>query len=63
MILMGSRINPAILQVINVAAILATILFNSIVNVLPLNGVTTGRFQTLIQTFSLPQATFSQYGE
>ncbi|MBO3841761.1 MAG: hypothetical protein FGF48_05030 [Candidatus Brockarchaeota archaeon] len=39
---MSSRINPAILQMINVVAIVATILFNSLVNILPLNRVTTG---------------------
>ncbi|MEM2930206.1 MAG: hypothetical protein QW797_05045 [Thermoproteota archaeon] len=51
---MGSRINPAILQMINVAAILATIVFNSIVNILPLNGVTTGAVSDYYPNFFTP---------
>jgi len=40
-IIMDSKINPAVLQMVNAAAIVVTILFNSLVNILPLNGVTT----------------------
>jgi hypothetical protein len=39
---MDSKVNPTILQTVNVVAIVVTILFNSLVNIIPLNGVTTG---------------------
>jgi len=40
-IIMDSKVNPAVLQMVNAAAIVVTILSNSLVNILPLNGVTT----------------------
>ncbi|MHA1903802.1 MAG: hypothetical protein ACXADL_08970 [Candidatus Thorarchaeota archaeon] len=39
---MSNRVNPLIYQVINVIAVLAALIFNSLVNILPLNGVTSG---------------------
>lgn len=63
MILMDSRINPAILQMINVVAILATIVFNSIVNILPLNGVTTGEVSdSYPNLFTPPGYVFAIWG-
>ncbi|MCX8183792.1 MAG: hypothetical protein N3F08_05180 [Crenarchaeota archaeon] len=60
---MGSRINPAILQMLNVAAIVATILFNSIVNILPLNGVTTGEVSdSYPNLFTPPGYVFAIWG-
>ncbi|MEM2100588.1 MAG: tryptophan-rich sensory protein [Thermoproteota archaeon] len=39
---MGSRVSPVVLQIVNVVAVIATIAFNALVNILPLNGVNTG---------------------
>jgi benzodiazapine receptor len=39
---MSSRINPLSFQLANVVAILGSVIFNALVNILPLNGVTTG---------------------
>jgi len=39
---MSSKINPLSFQVANVVAILGTVIFNALVNILPLNGVTSG---------------------
>ena len=39
---MSSRISTLSLQVANVVAILGTLIFNALVNILPLNGVTSG---------------------
>ncbi|MFW9846780.1 MAG: tryptophan-rich sensory protein [Candidatus Thorarchaeota archaeon] len=39
---MSSKINPIYLQIANVVAIVGSIVFNALVNILPLNGVTTG---------------------
>ena len=39
---MDDRISHVGLQAINVIAVIGTILFNSLVNILPLNGVNTG---------------------
>ncbi|MGQ9690337.1 MAG: hypothetical protein ACUVQY_03580 [Thermoproteota archaeon] len=39
---MGTKININMLQAMNVVAVIATILFNVLVNALPLNGINTG---------------------
>lgn len=39
---MSSKINPIYLQIANVVAVVGSIVFNALVNILPLNGVTTG---------------------
>jgi benzodiazapine receptor len=39
---MSSKINPIVLQIANVVAIVGSTVFNALVNILPLNGITTG---------------------
>ncbi|MGD9381132.1 MAG: tryptophan-rich sensory protein [Candidatus Thorarchaeota archaeon] len=40
--IMSSKINSVYLQIANVVAIVGSIVFNALVNILPLNGITTG---------------------
>ncbi len=39
---MSPRVNPIILQVTNIMAVVATLVVDSLANILPINGVTTG---------------------
>ena len=39
---MSSKMNPIYLQIANVVAVVGSIVFNALVNILPLNGTTTG---------------------
>ncbi len=39
---MTSTINPKVLQILNLVAVLGTVVFNALVNIIPLNGVSTG---------------------
>lgn len=39
---MAQKLNPKVYQIINVIAVLAALIFNSLVNIIRLNGVTTG---------------------
>lgn len=39
---MSSRVNPTILQVTNIIAVVATLVIDALANILPINGVTTG---------------------
>jgi len=39
---MSSRVNPIILQVTNIIAVVATLVVDALANILPINGVTTG---------------------
>ena len=38
----STKINPKLLQIVNVIAVVTTIVMNSLANILPFNGVTTG---------------------
>jgi benzodiazapine receptor len=60
---MAPKINPAIYQVANVIAVLATFIFNILVNVLPLNGVNTGQVSDSYPSlFTPPGYVFSIWG-
>ncbi|MBD3159531.1 MAG: tryptophan-rich sensory protein [Candidatus Lokiarchaeota archaeon] len=39
---MSSRVNPIILQITNIIAVVATLVVDALANILPINGVTTG---------------------
>jgi len=60
---MSSRTNPVILQVINLVSILITIIFNSLANILPLNGVNTGQVaDSYPNLFTPPGYVFAIWG-
>jgi hypothetical protein len=60
---MNSRITPVILQITNVFAVIATITFNALVNILPLNSVTTGTVSdSYPNLFTPPGYVFSIWG-
>ncbi|MEM2941479.1 MAG: tryptophan-rich sensory protein [Thermoproteota archaeon] len=60
---MNSRITIFILQVGNVFAVIATIVFNALVNILPLNGVNTGTVSDSYPSlFTPPGYVFSIWG-
>ena len=54
-VLMAPKINPVIYQAVNVIAVLATFIFNILVNVLPLNGVNTGQVSDSYPSLFTPQ--------
>jgi hypothetical protein len=57
------KVNPVVYQAANVVAVLATFIFNILVNVLPLNGVTTGKVSDSYPSlFTPPGYVFSIWG-
>jgi len=60
---MAPKINPVIYQAVNVIAVLATFIFNILVNVLLLNGVNTGQVSDSYPSlFTPPGYVFSIWG-
>ncbi|MBD3406088.1 MAG: hypothetical protein GF411_08190 [Candidatus Lokiarchaeota archaeon] len=58
-----NSINPKILQIINFIAVVATIVFNLLVNIIPLNGVYTGDVANSYPNFFTPPGwVFSIWG-
>jgi hypothetical protein len=51
---MSLKINPVILQILNVITVIAVIIVNILANVLPLNGVNTGQVSDLYSNFFTP---------
>jgi hypothetical protein len=51
---MSMKINPVILQILNVIAVITVIVVNSLANILPLNGVTTGLVSDSFPNFFTP---------
>ncbi|TFG13723.1 tryptophan-rich sensory protein [Candidatus Thorarchaeota archaeon] len=60
---MSSRTNPLVLQIINIVSIFGTIVFNSLANILPLNGVNTGQVaDSYPNLFTPPGYVFAIWG-
>jgi benzodiazapine receptor len=60
---MSSRANPAVYQTANVVAVIAVLIMNTVVNILPLNGVTTGQVSdSYPNLFTPPGYVFSIWG-
>lgn len=58
-----SKINPKLLQIVNVIAIFATIAINALANILPFNGVNTGEAaDRFFSYFTPPGYVFSIWG-
>jgi benzodiazapine receptor len=51
---MTTKINPVILQVLNVIAVISVIIINILANVLPINGVNTGQVSDLYFNYFTP---------
>jgi len=51
---MSMKINPVILQLLNVITVVIVIIVNMIANILPLNGVNTGQVSDLYSNFFTP---------
>jgi tryptophan-rich sensory protein len=61
--IMSSRTNPLVLQIINLVSIFGTIVFNSLANILPLNGVNTGQVaDSYPSLFTPPGYVFAIWG-
>ncbi|UCE10914.1 MAG: tryptophan-rich sensory protein [Candidatus Thorarchaeota archaeon] len=55
--------NPKVLQIVNLLAIISTIIFNALVNIIPLNGVTSGEVSDFYPSlFTPPGYVFSIWG-
>ena len=51
---MSVKINPVILQILNLITVIVVIIINSLANILPLNGVNTGQVSDLYPNFFTP---------
>lgn len=60
---MGIKINTKLLQILNIAAFLGTILVNTLANALPINGIGTGELSDLYPNLFVPAGiTFAIWG-